>query len=64
MSDISPSLLSEGVSNTLPTILILPGLGNSGLGHWQTHWAATLSNVVRVQQREWDAPQRNAWVDA
>ncbi|MFJ7567691.1 RBBP9/YdeN family alpha/beta hydrolase [Herminiimonas sp. NPDC097707] len=46
------------------TILLLPGLGNSGSGHWQTQWEAGLDNVVRVQQQEWNAPQRRDWVAA
>lgn len=68
MSDLSSSLPSGSASNkeSSPshTILILPGLGNSGAGHWQTQWEATIPNVVRVQQQEWDAPQRSLWVDA
>ena len=68
MSDLPQSLPSSDASTEASTpsytILILPGLGNSGVGHWQTQWEAMLSNVVRVQQQEWDAPQRSAWVDA
>lgn len=68
MSELTQSLPSSDVSNKAftpsHTILILPGLGNSGAGHWQTQWEATLPNVVRVQQQEWDAPQRSAWVAA
>lgn len=65
MSDLSSSLPSGRASKSSPshTILILPGLGNSGAGHWQTQWEATMPNVVRVQQQEWDAPQRSAWVE-
>jgi len=67
MSDLSRSLPSGGSlskeSTPSHTILILPGLGNSGAGHWQTQWKATMPNVVRVQQQEWDAPQRKVWVD-
>lgn len=48
----------------LHTILTLPGLGNSGIGHWQTQWEAAMPNVVRLQQQEWDAPQRSIWVAA
>ncbi|RZI44375.1 alpha/beta hydrolase [Herbaspirillum sp. HC18] len=44
------------------TILILPGLFNSGEGHWQTVWENMLPNARRVQQRDWDAPSRNDWV--
>lgn len=45
-----------------PTVLILPGLFNSGDGHWQTIWEQMLPNARRVQQRDWDAPQRADWV--
>jgi hypothetical protein len=64
MADLSSSLPSTGSSKSTPshTILILPGLGNSGAGHWQTQWEDSLPNVVRVQQQEWDAPQRSIWV--
>lgn len=44
------------------TILILPGLYNSGEGHWQTVWEAQLPNAKRVQQADWDAPDRARWV--
>lgn len=40
----------------------MPGLGNSGPGHWQTLWEAELDHVVRVQQSNWDAPQRDDWL--
>ena len=45
-----------------PTILILPGLYNSGAGHWQTVWEAMLPNAQRVQQANWDSPNRADWV--
>ena len=44
------------------TILILPGLYNSGAGHWQTLWEAALPNARRVQQAHWDNPDRADWV--
>lgn len=46
-----------------PTILILPGLFNSGEGHWQTVWEGMLPNAQRVQQRDWDKPDRCDWVE-
>ncbi|HYD95091.1 MAG TPA: alpha/beta hydrolase [Noviherbaspirillum sp.] len=46
------------------TVLILPGLFNSGEGHWQTIWERMLPNARRVQQRDWDAPERQDWVAA
>lgn len=44
------------------TTLILPGLYNSGEGHWQTRWEAMLPGARRVQQRNWDKPDRADWV--
>lgn len=45
------------------TILILPGLFNSGEGHWQTVWESSLPNAKRVQQHNWDTPDRARWVE-
>jgi len=44
------------------TILILPGLGNSGEGHWQTTWQRQFG-FKRIEQSEWDAPVCNTWID-
>jgi predicted alpha/beta hydrolase family esterase len=45
-------------------LLIVPGLGGSGSDHWQTRWEQKLSTARRVEQRDWDRPQRDEWVDA
>lgn len=44
-----------------PTILIVPGLGSSGPAHWQTHWEQHYG-YQRVQQRDWDNPICEDWV--
>lgn len=41
---------------------MLPGLGNSGPDHWQSHWERRDPVCQRVQQLEWDAPDCAAWV--
>ncbi len=46
------------------TILIIPGLGDSGPGHWQSRWEAKLPTARRVQQVSWDKPERAGWVGA
>jgi uncharacterized protein len=46
------------------TILILPGLGNSGPLHWQTIWEQSHPAFVRVHQRDWDHPICAEWVAA
>ena len=43
-------------------VLILPGLGNSGPEHWQTHWQNRDPSCRRVLQDEWDAPACADWV--
>ena len=42
---------------------IIPGLGNSGPEHWQTFFETSGDNFKRIQQREWDSPACNDWVD-
>jgi predicted alpha/beta hydrolase family esterase len=44
------------------SVLILPGLGNSGEQHWQTQWERQFG-FERVQQREWDTPVCFEWID-
>jgi predicted alpha/beta hydrolase family esterase len=43
-------------------VLTIPGLWNSGPQHWQTHWEARHPSFQRVQQRDWDLPDRSEWV--
>lgn len=45
-----------------PTILTVPGLGNSGPSHWQTLWEGHRPDISRVDLGMWDRPHRNAWV--
>ena len=45
-------------------LLIIPGLGGSGPDHWQTRWEQKLSTARRVEQRDWDKPQRDEWTAA
>jgi predicted alpha/beta hydrolase family esterase len=42
---------------------IVPGLGSSGPDHWQTHFERQNPDFIRVQQRDWDAPDCAEWVD-
>ena len=42
-------------------ILILPGLGNSGPGHWQRRWAERFSTGRVVEQDDWDNPDLRDW---
>lgn len=45
-------------------VLIVPGLGGSGPGHWQTLWQRDLADAHRVEQADWHAPRREAWLAA
>lgn len=42
-------------------ILIVPGLGSSGEGHWQLRWAERFSTGQLVEQDEWDRPKLPDW---
>ncbi len=42
--------------------LIVPGIGNSGPRHWQTLWEGQHPHWRRVQQRDWDCPDREVWL--
>ncbi|MCZ4322851.1 alpha/beta hydrolase [Pseudomonas anguilliseptica] len=43
-------------------VLILPGIGNSGPDHWQSHWKQADSNYFRVNQSDWDNPSCAGWI--
>ena len=43
------------------TVLILPGIGNSGPDHWQSHWEQLNTQYTRVQQTNWDNPSCSEW---
>ena len=45
-------------------ILIIPGHGNSGPDHWQTRWERRLSSARRVEQADWERPEREPWAQA
>ena len=46
-----------------PLVLTVPGLNNSGPGHWQTIWEQEFDNCHRVDLGLWDDPHRNTWVN-
>lgn len=45
-------------------ILIIPGLGGSDAGHWQSRWQAKLPTASRVEQASWSHPKKPAWCAA
>ena len=46
-----------------PVVLTVPGLGNSGEGHWQSIWERERDDCHRVEMGSWDKPHRNTWVN-
>lgn len=43
-------------------ILIVPGLGNSGPGHWQRRWGERFSTGRFVEFGEWERPELDDWM--
>jgi predicted alpha/beta hydrolase family esterase len=43
-------------------VLVVPGLGGSGPEHWQSRWERCHPRHVRVEQRDWDQPDADAWL--
>lgn len=46
------------------TLVIVPGVDNSGPGHWQTLLEHSVVGAVRVEQEDWSWPVRQDWVAA
>lgn len=44
------------------SVLILPGLYNSGPQHWQTRWEVLNPAFKRIHQDDWDKPLCADWV--
>ncbi|ACM24937.1 alpha/beta hydrolase [Agrobacterium sp. SHOUNA12C] len=45
-------------------IIVLPGLGGSGEGHWQTLWEQQDPRMRRFQPASWDRPELTDWIAA
>ena len=43
-------------------IVVLPGIGDSGAGHWQTLWEQAHSGMRRFRPGSWDAPVLEDWM--
>ena len=44
-------------------LVIVPGLGNSGPDHWQSHWQRAYPGALRVEQSDWQHPSLRDWID-
>ena len=51
-----------GTSDPKVRVLIVPGLDDSGAGHWQSHLQRGLPGAVRVRQDDWSTPSLDRWV--
>ena len=47
---------------SVSTVLLVPGLFNSGPEHWQSLWEANHPEYQRVQQSDWVTPRCADWV--
>lgn len=47
-----------------PTVLMAPGYTGSGPDHWQSIWQREHPEYRRVDQRDWNHPERDEWVRA
>lgn len=56
--------LATDQSRMAPLVLTVPGLDNSGPGHWQTIWDRERPDCERVELGMWSRPHRNSWVTA
>jgi uncharacterized protein len=45
------------------TVILVPGLGDSGPEHWQSLWQQQYPSFERVQQQNWETPAQEEWVE-
>ncbi|WP_175673664.1 RBBP9/YdeN family alpha/beta hydrolase [Burkholderia ambifaria] len=46
------------------SIVIVPGIGNSGADHWQSYWETALPGATRIAPASWDTPDLSDWIAA
>jgi hypothetical protein len=46
---------------SMTSVIIVPGLHDSGAQHWQSHWQRQLPHAVRIEQTRWDVPDLELW---
>jgi len=55
---------SRDIAEERCRVLLVPGIGNSGPAHWQSHWEKLPGSYMRVQQRDWDNPVCVDWMES
>lgn len=48
----------------MQAVVIVPGIGDSGPGHWQTHWQRRDARMLRLQPGSFAQPQLHDWLRA
>jgi predicted alpha/beta hydrolase family esterase len=43
-------------------LLLLPGLGDSGVEHWQSFWLKKFNTATKLVQDNWDEPRLEDWL--
>ena len=62
-TDDSVVFFRPGVMRTSDVdILMVPGWNGSGPDHWQSRWERNLKTARRVEQDDWDRPDKDRWV--
>jgi prephenate dehydrogenase len=52
-----------GNKEVASTVLVVPGWQNSGPRHWQTLWEQQNPIFLRVQQKDWEKPRLEFWLE-
>ena len=56
-------ILVFSTSQIMTYYFVIPGLGNSGPDHWQTYFEKSGDHFIRINQKEWDAPANQDWIE-
>ena len=56
-----PHVQLQGLRRANHRVVIVPGLRNSGAGHWQTIWERAHPEYSRVVQHDWSNPDLETW---
>ncbi len=61
VDDVVSSPSGPSPSNASVRLLVVPGLGGSPAGHWQTWLEGEVPHAVRVVQSDWNTPDLDRW---
>lgn len=53
---------AQGDTGRRHPTLIVPGLDDSGPGHWQSLWLERLPDAIKVEQADWSRPTLAEWM--